>query len=98
MSRKLSYTPKSRVRSSLRQLWLRSRERAKALRNANYSCEKCGVKQSKAKGKVQKVEVHHKKSIQNWSALISAVYEYLLCDPQYLECLCPDCHKKTPAE
>jgi len=76
----------------LRQLWLRSRERAAALQRDDYSCVDCGVKQSKAKGKEQKVEVHHKAGVLNWDEVIDAVFEYLLCDPDDLETLCPECH------
>jgi hypothetical protein len=35
MGKKLPYTPRSKVRAALRQLWLRSRERAAALKAAN---------------------------------------------------------------
>ena len=83
-----------KIRSALRQLWLRSTERSQALKNSNYSCEQCGVKQSKAKGKEQKIEVHHKKGILNWDKIFEAIQENLLCDPNDLECLCPECHKK----
>jgi len=87
-------TTASRIRSTLRQLWLRSRERAECLKNAKYCCEKCGVKQSKKKGFEQKVEVHHKEGILNWETLINEIYKYLLPTPNNLECLCPKCHKK----
>lgn len=88
----MSETPRSRVRSTLRQLWLRSRERAAALQRDDYSCVDCGVKQSKAKGKEQKVEVHHKDGITNWDAIVDAIQTHLLCDPDDLETLCPECH------
>ena len=94
MGKKLLTTPRSRVRQSLRQLWLRSRERAAAIKRDQYTCCICGVKQSKAKGKEQKVEVHHKNNIANWEAVIDAVFEYILCDPTHLETLCPNCHQK----
>ena len=93
--KKLPYTPNSQIRSSLRQLFLRSRERASALKRDQYMCQKCGGKQSKAKGKEFKVEVHHKENICNWPALFEAVREYLLCDPELMETLCPSCHKKA---
>ena len=88
-------TPKYRIKSALRQLWLRSRERSEALKRDQYTCQDCGVKASKAKGEEQKVEVHHKKGILNWEEIINKVYEQLLCDPEHLETLCPDCHKKN---
>ena len=89
-------TPKSRIRASLRQLWLRSRERANALKRDGYTCQKCGRKQSKAKGKEFKVEVHHKVGIANWDKIIESVYKYLLCDVEHLETLCKTCHKDEP--
>jgi predicted HNH restriction endonuclease len=95
MGKKLLTTPRSRVRQAIRQLWLRSRERAAAIKRDKYTCQKCGKKQSKAKGKEQKVEVHHKDNIANWEAVIDAVFQYILCELERLETLCPDCHDKT---
>ena len=92
MAKKLPGTPRSRVRSAIRQLWLRSRERAKALKDQGYCCQSCGVKQSKAKGKEQAIEVHHKTGIGNWDAVIDVIFEQILCSPTTLEVLCPDCH------
>jgi len=94
MGKKLPYTPKSRVRSALRQLFLRSRERASALKRDGYCCQICGVKQSRKKGFEVYVEVHHVDSIKNWEQVISAVYEYLLCDSEKLTTLCKECHQK----
>lgn len=88
-------TPDSRIRSALRQIWLRSAERSAALKRDNYSCVKCGVKQSKAKDNEQKVEVHHERGVLNWNALISDIRHYLLCNPDFLETLCPECHKNA---
>jgi len=73
-------------------MWLRSRERATALKRSNYCCERCDVKQSKAKGKEQKVHVHHKKGIGNWDKVIALIREEILCDPSLLKVLCPACH------
>jgi predicted HNH restriction endonuclease len=92
MPKKLLTTPRSRVRSAIRQLWLRSRERAQALKAQGYCCQSCGVKQSKAKGKEVAVEVHHKSGIGNWEQVIDAIYKQILCSPTTLEVLCPDCH------
>ena len=94
MAKKKLETPRSRVRSAIRQLWLRSRERAKALKDAQYTCEICRVKQSKAKGKEQKVIVHHKDGIGNWEKVIDLIFEEILCNPDKLEVLCPKCHKE----
>ena len=94
MGKKLPYTPNGRIKSALRQLWLRSRERAKRLKLDNYTCQRCGGKQSKAKGREFKVEVHHKRGVCNWDAIYEVIRQYLLCDAEHLETLCKDCHKK----
>jgi len=91
---KLPITPRSQIKGMLRQIWLRSRERAEALKRAGYTCNKCHVKQSKAKGKEQKVEVHHKEGVGNWDEIVQLIYDQLLCDPSKLEVLCPICHKE----
>ena len=87
-----SHTPRGRIRGYLRQMWLKSRERAEALKRTNYCCSVCGVKQSKAKGKEQKIEVHHKDGIDNFNVIIDLIMDRLLCDPKKLEPLCPICH------
>lgn len=92
-SRKLPYTPNSRIRSALRRLFLRSRERAAALKRDGYTCCKCGLKQSRAKGKEAYVEVHHKNGI-NWDGLIALIREKLLQTPDEMETLCDGCHKE----
>ena len=92
--KKLEYTPRSQIRSALRQLWLRSRERAAVLKASNYTCRECGVKQSRAKGKEVKIEVHHQEGVCNWEKIFEIIYSELLCNPKMLRVLCPDCHKK----
>lgn len=92
MKRK-STTPRSQVRSALRRLYLRSRERAAALRRDDYSCQDCGVKQSRAKGRIVKVEVHHMEPIR-WNFVLDYVYRHLLVNPKLLETLCDRCHAK----
>lgn len=94
MGKKLSYTPRSKVRSALRALFLRSRERNSALRREKYHCEICGVKQSNKKGQEVKLEVHHKIMAIQWDDLIDLVYRHLLCDPKDLQVTCVKCHKK----
>ena len=92
MGKRLLITPRSKVRAALRQLWLRSRERQAALKRDKYTCQKCNHKQSKAKGKEFKVEVHHIEGM-NWDRLIDFVYESgLLCSSDKLKTLCPKCH------
>lgn len=87
-------TPRYKVRKALNQLFLRSRERTAAIQRDNYTCQVCGVKQSKARGREVKVEVHHKDGIVDWDKLISLVYEHLLCNPDRLITLCQVCHDK----
>ena len=94
MAKKKLTTTRAQVKNGLRQLWLRSRERAKALTDAGYTCERCGVKRSVAKGREQKVTVHHKDGIGNWEAVIDHIFEEILCDPSHLEVLCPECHNE----
>lgn len=91
MSKKLPTTPRSKVRAAIRQLWLRSRERACAIKRDNYSCVHCGVKQSKKKGFEQKVEVHHLDGIE-WDNIIDYIFRHVLVDPKGLETICPKCH------
>ena len=95
LSRKQPNTTNSQIRSALRQLFLRSRERAAAIKRDDYTCQICGRKQSRAKGKEVFVECHHVGDICNWQALFNAVREYLLCHPDNLVTLCKECHKKS---
>jgi predicted HNH restriction endonuclease len=94
MGKKLPYTPNSRIKAALRQLWLRSREHAAALKRDGYTCQCCGVKKSTAKGREVSVEVHHEDGITNWGEIYRVIRENLLCDPKHLETLCKKCHKK----
>lgn len=91
VGKRLEGTPRSRVRAALRQLWLRSRERAAALKAADRRCAECGVKASVAKGREVAVEVHHLDGV-DWEELIDLVYDRLLCPPEKLQVLCKSCH------
>ncbi len=75
----------------MRKLWLRSRERQAALKRDGYTCQECGVKQSKAKGREVNVEVDHLDGIE-WEQMIDYVYRHLLCAPGNLETVCKGCH------
>ena len=93
MGKKLLSTPRSRIRSALRMCWMRSRERAAALKRENNTCQCCHKKASKAKGKEQKVEVHHISGhITNWNLIIDLIFEQLFVAPEFLEVLCKECH------
>ena len=92
MGKKLPNTPRSRIKSDLHNLFLRSRERAAALRRDHYTCRRCGKKQSRAKGKEAYVEVHHINGIL-WSEIIQFIYDQLLVNPALLHTLCRECHR-----
>jgi hypothetical protein len=89
-------TPRSQIRSALRRLWLRSRERAAALKRDGYTCQVpgCGRKQSKAKGREVFVEVDHIDGITEWETLIDLVYALLLVPPEKLKTLCKEHHRE----
>ena len=92
-SRKLPHTPTSQIKAALRKLWLRSRERAAAIKRDGYTCQCCCVKQSKAKGREVAVEVHHIRSIR-WKEILEFIRSELLVDPSLLQTLCVECHAK----
>jgi 5-methylcytosine-specific restriction endonuclease McrA len=98
MGKRLSYTPRSRIRAALRQLWLRSRERAAAIKRDKYTCQRCHRKQTMVKGKEFRVQVHHMEGISNWESVIDSIYQNILCNPDYLQTLCDECHQAREAE
>lgn len=95
MKRQL-FTPNSAIRSALRRLFLRSRERAAAIKRDKYTCRRCGAKQSRAKGREVYVEVHHKRGI-DWDGLLAEIRRRLLQTSDDMETLCEDCHDKESA-
>lgn len=95
MGKRLPTTPRSRVRAAIQQLWLRSRERAAALKRDNYTCQECGVKQSRKKGAEQKVIVHHLNGIPEWEKIIDYIFRHVLVNPKELETLCQQCHERV---
>jgi 5-methylcytosine-specific restriction endonuclease McrA len=95
MGKRLPYTPRSKIRNVLRRyIWLRSRERAAALKREKYHCQRCKGKQSKAKGREFSLEVHHLDGAHT-EYIIDEIYKYLLCNPDRLEVLCVKCHDKN---
>ena len=93
MGKRLPHTPRSRIKSALRQLSLRSRERAATVKRDKNTCVKCGAKGSVAKGKEVKTTVHHKNGIK-WDRIIEFIYKELLVPPEQQEVQCKDCHDK----
>ena len=93
VSRKKPHTPRSLVKTALRRLWMRSRERTAALKREQYTCEGCGRKQSKAKGREFAVEVHHRDGI-DWNGIVDLIILRVLQDETKLEVLCAECHDK----
>jgi predicted HNH restriction endonuclease len=93
MGKRLPTTPRSKVRAALRRLSLQSRERSASMKAAGYRCQKCGAKQSRAKGKEVYVEAHHKEGIVDWEKVIDLIYDMLLVSPDKWTILCKNCHK-----
>jgi len=87
-------TPRARIKGILRQMFVSSNERSEALKKTSYCCNRCGIKQSQAKGREVKLNVHHKEGINCWQEIIDLITDKLLCDPDKLEVLCVDCHNK----
>jgi predicted HNH restriction endonuclease len=85
-------TKKTHIVRGLRQIWLRSAERAEALKRDGYTCQVCKRKQTMKKGQEFKVQVHHKAGIGNWDRVIEVIREEILCDPNQLQTLCKECH------
>lgn len=89
--KKTDKTPKSKIVAAIRLLWLRSQERAAAIKRDGYACQRCGAKQSKAKGREVKVEVHHIDGIE-WYDVANIIAERILQTPDRLMTLCHECH------
>jgi hypothetical protein len=89
-------TTRSRLKSALRQLWLRSPERAEAMRRDYYTCQipGCGRKQSRAKGREVYVQSHHIDGI-DWDGLVDLIMASgLFCPPERLQTICKEHHKE----
>ena len=92
MGKKLPYTPSSRIMNWVRRGWTQSRERAKVVKEAKYTCCQCGSKQSRAKGKEVYVQVHHVNKI-NREKIVKVIREEMLDVPQIV--LCKACHAEA---
>ena len=92
------FTPNSQIKNALRMLFLRSRERSFAVKRDKNTCQACGVKNSRAKGREVYVEVHHLDGVTNWDKMFDVIRQELLVEPEGMTCLCKDCHKKEHAK
>ena len=90
-------TPASQIRSALRQLWLRSRERGQAVKDQHNTCQTCGRKGSAAKGREVKINVHHREGV-DWNGVIQLIRDRLLQTPDKYVCMCEECHVKLHKE
>jgi len=87
-------TPRSRIVSALRKLFLWSNERDAAKKRDHNTCQHCGRKGSEAKGREVKIQVHHLEGIANWEEVIDSIRKNILCSPDSMECICKECHKE----
>lgn len=92
MGKKLPYTPNTKIRAALRQLSLRCRERASAMKRDKYTCQTCGRKKSVKKGAEVKVEAHHVHGI-DWNGVCDFIRERVLQTPEAYKVECYECHK-----
>ena len=97
MGKKSDLTTNTAIKAALHRLWLRSRERSGRLKMGGYCCQRCGVKQSKAKGKEVSVNVHHIDGVR-WKQMIAYIRQELLVTPDKLRTLCRECHLKEHKE
>lgn len=89
-------TGDGQIRSALRLMFLRSRERSAAIRRDKSTCQVCSAKGSAAKGRKVKLEVHHTAEGDiNWERIFEVIRQELLCTPEGMVTLCKPCHKKT---
>lgn len=94
MGKKSKWTTNTKIKTTLRRLFLQSRERSEAMKREKYTCQKCGVKQSRTKGKEVYVEAHHIEGVCNWDEIYIAIRKNLLCNPDMIQILCKECHRE----
>jgi 5-methylcytosine-specific restriction endonuclease McrA len=91
-----SITPDGIIKSAMRLLFMRSREKGAAMRRDKNTCQQCGAKGSVAKGKEVKTECHHIIGTEgrdiNWQRIYEVIREELLCPPQEMITFCRPCH------
>ena len=92
MGRKLPNTPRSRIRTTLRRLWLYSRERAAAVKRAENRCEVCNALSKDRKGGTVTLEVHHNDMIE-WEKVLDYIQRHILVHPDGLTVFCKQCHE-----
>lgn len=92
MGKRLPFTPNSQIRSALRNLTMRCRERQAARKSSGYCCVECGAHHSRAAGRHVTVEAHHKHQ-PNWDKIFWVIRTELLPSPEHWEPLCDKCHK-----
>jgi predicted HNH restriction endonuclease len=90
-TRKKPVTPASTIKSALGTIWLRSRERAEAVRLAGNTCQCCNKKGNAAKGREVVINVHHLEGAE-WDKIIAYIRRVLLVDPSKLAVVCKSCH------
>lgn len=99
MGLKSDRTPNYLIKAALRRhVWLKSRERAAALKRDNYTCQCCKRKQTRAKGEHFLVEVHHKDGIMLWNQIFDVIKTALIPHHDSLVTLCKGCHKNLHAD
>jgi 5-methylcytosine-specific restriction endonuclease McrA len=61
------------------------------MKRDKYTCQTCGVKQSRKRGEEVFVEEHHIDGV-DWQFLIDEIYRVLLVPPNRLTTECRKCH------
>lgn len=95
------HTTDAVIRSWLRRMSLHCREKSEALKRAGYSCCKCGVKHSVARGKEVRIECHHCDPVaehDGMNIIIADIRKYLIVPPEKWEPLCVGCHDEEHAK
>jgi hypothetical protein len=89
-------TPRSQVKSGMRNIWMRSRERGTAMKLAKRACSCCGAKKVVATPDVR-LEVYHDNGI-NWDGVVDLFFERVLQRPEDYTVLCKECHLEEHKE